>query len=41
MTGCQFRPWVAEPYRVLLMATMGDLRNKGFWLIASCMGGVQ
>ena len=22
----------------LLMATMGDLRNKGFWLIASCLG---
>lgn len=22
----------------LLMATMGDLRNKGFWLIASCIG---
>ena len=22
----------------LLMATMGDLRNKGFWPIASCIG---
>ena len=22
----------------LLMATMGDLRNKGFWLIVSCVG---
>ena len=22
----------------LLMATMGDLRNKGFWLIVSCLG---
>ena len=22
----------------LLMATMGDMRNKGFWLIASCIG---
>ena len=22
----------------LLMATMGDLRNKGFWLILSCLG---
>ena len=22
----------------LLMATMGDMRNKGFWLIVSCMG---
>ena len=22
----------------LLMATMGDMRNKGFWLIVSCLG---
>ena len=26
------------PIGSLLMATMGDMRNKGFWLIVSCMG---